>query len=47
MNRCNTIRMDEAEEQMTDIEDTIIENNEAKKKRERKILDHKCRLRGF
>ena len=26
-------------------ESKIMENNEAEKKRERKILDHKCRLR--
>ena len=24
-----------------------MENNEAEKKRERKLLDHKCRLRGL
>ena len=44
MNIMNS-RMEEAEEQISDIEDKIIENNEAKKKRERKILYHRCRLR--
>ena len=37
--------MEEAEEQTSDIEDKIMENNEAEKKKERKILDHECRLR--
>lgn len=40
-----TTRMEEAEEQISDIEDEIMENNEAEEKRERKILDHKCRLK--
>ena len=38
-------RMEEAEEWISDIEDKIMENNEAEKKKERKILDHECRLR--
>ena len=39
--------MDEAEEQISDIEDKIMENNEAEKKREGKILDHECRHRNL
>ena len=35
-----TARMDEAEEQISDTEDKIMENNEAKKKRETKVMDH-------
>ena len=31
-----TMRMDKTEEQISDIEDKIMENNEAEKKRERK-----------
>ena len=40
-------RMEEAEEWVSDIEDKIMGSNEAgkKKKRERKILDHKHRHR--
>lgn len=38
-------RMDEAEEWISDIEDKIMKNNEAEKKRERKVVDHKGRLR--
>jgi len=39
-------RMDEAEEQISDTEDKTIKNNESeKKKRERKVMDHKDRLR--
>ena len=34
--------MEEAEEQISDIEDKIMENNESEKKRE--ILNHKNRL---
>ena len=34
------MRVDDAEEQISDIEDKIMENNEAEKKRERKLLDH-------
>ena len=37
--------MDEAEEQISNVEDKIMENDEAEKKRERKLLDHECRLR--
>ena len=39
------IRMHESEKQISDIEDKIMENNEAEKKRERKVLDHECRLK--
>ena len=37
--------MEEAEKLISDTEDKIMENNEAEKKKERKILDHECRLR--
>ena len=37
--------LEEAEVCIGDIEDKIMENNEAEKKRERKLLDHECRLR--
>ena len=40
-----TTRINEAEKQINDIKDKIIVNNEAEKKRERKVLDHECRLR--
>ena len=40
-----TTRMDKMEEWIHDIEDKIMENNEADTKRKKKILDHKCRLR--
>ena len=40
-----TTKMEEVEEQVSDVEDKIMENNEAKKKSEEKILHHKCRLR--
>ena len=39
------MRMDEAEEQISDTEDKIMENYEAEKKRERKVMDHEGRLR--
>ena len=39
------MRMDEAEEWISDIEDKIMENNEAEKKMETKVMDHKGRLR--
>ena len=38
------MRMYETEEQINDIEDKIMENNEAEKKRERKVLDHAVRF---
>ena len=40
-----TPRMEEAEEQISDIKDKIMENNESEKKRLRKIMDYECRLR--
>ena len=40
-----TTKMEEAAERISDTEDKIMENNEAGKKRERKIMDHKYRLR--
>lgn len=39
-----TPKMEEAEEQISDTEDRV-ENNEAEKKRERRVMDHKKRLR--
>ena len=39
-----TIRMEETKEWISDTEDTIMENNEAEKKRKKK-LDHEGRLR--
>ena len=39
-----TARMEEAEERISEIEDKIMENDEAKK-REKNILDHKERIR--
>lgn len=38
-----TTRVDEEQEQMSDIEKKIMDNNEGEKKRERKILDQECR----
>ena len=38
-----TTRMEEGEEWINDTEERIMKNNEAEKKRERKILDHECR----
>jgi len=40
-----TTRMEETEEQISDTEELIMENNEAEKNRERRILNHECRLR--
>ena len=42
-----TMRMSKAEEQISDIEDKIMENNEAEKEKEKKVLDHECRHREF
>ena len=39
------MRMNKSEEQISDIEDKIMENNEAEKKMEIKLLDHEGRLR--
>ena len=38
-----TTKTDNSKEGISDTEDKIIGNNGAEKKRERKILDHKCR----
>ena len=38
-------RMDEAEQRISDIEDKLIENNEAEKKREIKAKEHDLRIR--
>ena len=40
-----TMKMDRAEEQISDTEYKITENSEAENNRERKVLDHKCSLR--
>ena len=37
--------MEEVEERISDIEDKVMENKEAKNKRERKTLDHEGRCR--
>ena len=38
-------RMDEAEQRISDIEDKLIQNNEAEKKREIKAKEHNLRIR--
>ena len=38
-------RMDEAEQQISDIEDKLMENNEAEKKRETEAKEHDIRIR--
>lgn len=45
-NRLNAMnsKLEEAEEQISGLEDKIMENNEAKQKKERKITQHKNRL---
>ena len=40
-----TTRMEEAEDHISDTEDKIMENNKYAQERERRILDHKSRLR--
>ena len=40
-----TMRMQEAREGTGDAKDKIMQNNETEKKRERKLLDHKHRLK--
>ena len=42
-----TARINEAEERVSDIEDKMMKNKGAEKKRERQILDHERRLREF
>ena len=37
--------MEDTKESISDREDKVMKNNDTEKKRERKILDHKCRLR--
>ena len=39
-----TMRLDKVQKQVSDIEDKIMDNNEAEEKRERKVFDHECRL---
>ena len=39
------MRMDEVQKQIYDTEDKIMKNNEAEKKREIKVMDHKGKLR--
>ena len=41
-----TVRMDKVEEWVSDIVDKIMENNEDKKKRETKVMDHKVQTEG-
>lgn len=43
--KARKMKMDETEEQVSDIEDQIMENNETDKKREIKVMDHEGRLR--
>ena len=38
-------RIEEAEEQISDLEDKVMESKEAEQKRERRILQHENRLR--
>ncbi|KAF0879674.1 LORF1 protein, partial [Crocuta crocuta] len=40
-------RLEEAEEQISDLGDKIMENNEAEQKRERRIMQHEDRLRDL
>ena len=40
-----TVRTEEAEERISETEDKIMGNDEAEKKRERKLLDHEGRIR--
>ena len=40
-----TMRIEEREERIGEIEDKIMENDEAENKRERKLLDHEGRIR--
>ena len=39
--------MHEAEQQISDIEDSLLENNEAEKKRETKAKEHNLRIRDI
>ena len=40
-------RMDEAEQRINDIEDKLMENNEAERKRETKAKEHDLRIRDI
>jgi len=40
-----TARINEAEERISDIEDQMMENKEAEKKRDKQLLDHEGRIR--
>jgi len=40
-----TARINEAEKTNSDIEDQMMENKEAEKKRDKQLLDHKGRIR--
>ena len=42
-----TARMEEAEGRISEIEGKIMENNEAEKNRDKKILDHEGRIRDL
>ena len=47
MNDATTARMDEAEPQMSDTVDKLMENNEAEKKRETNTKEHDLRIRAI
>ncbi|RBM18135.1 hypothetical protein DEH69_13430, partial [Streptomyces sp. PT12] len=40
-----TARINEAEERISEIEDQMMENKEAEKKRDKQLLDHEGRIR--
>ena len=42
-----TARISEAEERISDIEDKMMENKDAEKKRDRQLLDHEGKIREF
>ncbi|KAF0878489.1 LORF1 protein, partial [Crocuta crocuta] len=42
---CYVARIDETEQQISDIEDKIMENNDAEKKRKTKAKEHNTRIR--
>ena len=42
-----TVRVDEAEEQISDMEGKITESHEVEKKREAMVMDYEGRLREF
>ena len=45
LNGCHGGRMDAAEQRVSDIEDKLMKNNEAEKKRETKAKEHYIRIR--